>query len=122
MLNFSRITQRRLCRFLFPLASLFWLISCTSYRTTPILDSQGNDIPESIANLEKIRLGNADQWILVQGYNVHNPILLKLHGGPGQADAYDLNADIASHRAQACVVLPGTRSVTQTVRFPLNVL
>lgn len=35
-----------------------------------------------ISILEKVNLGNLDQWILVRG-NEDNPIILFLHGGPG---------------------------------------
>ena len=37
----------------------------------------------SIATLEKWRIGGADQWILARAESVSNPLLLYLHGGPG---------------------------------------
>jgi pimeloyl-ACP methyl ester carboxylesterase len=37
----------------------------------------------SIATLEKVRIGGADQWILERSENIDNPIVLFLHGGPG---------------------------------------
>ena len=37
----------------------------------------------NINSLEKITLGNVEQWILIKGENISNPILLFLHGGPG---------------------------------------
>jgi len=58
---------------------------CASVSTQLIRDKKGNIIPESIASLEKVKLGGMDQWILIRGNDVSNPILLWLHGGPGSA-------------------------------------
>jgi pimeloyl-ACP methyl ester carboxylesterase len=46
-------------------------------KTPPI---QGD---HSIATLEKVRIGNADQWLLLRGHDRTKPVLLFLHGGPG---------------------------------------
>ena len=37
----------------------------------------------SIAALEKVRIGDCDQWILERSQDVTNPVVLFLHGGPG---------------------------------------
>lgn len=52
----------------------------------PILGANGRPLPGSIATLQKVRLGGHDQWLEIRGYNVHNPVLLYLSGGPGQSD------------------------------------
>jgi pimeloyl-ACP methyl ester carboxylesterase len=62
--------------------------------TRPIGDEQGNMLHKGIAVLEKISLGGMDQWMLLRGNDISNPVLLWLHGGPGSsqmplAHAYD---------------------------------
>jgi hypothetical protein len=53
--------------------------------TPPITDADGNEVPGSIAVLEKVTPGGLEQWILIRGTNAANPVLLWLHGGPGAA-------------------------------------
>jgi pimeloyl-ACP methyl ester carboxylesterase len=55
-----------------------------AYATTPpITDAQGGVVPGSIATLEKVKLGDSEQWVSIRGRDVNNPILLFLAGGPG---------------------------------------
>ncbi|MDI6706042.1 MAG: alpha/beta hydrolase [Bacillota bacterium] len=61
----------------------FWALSPGS--TPAIKDEQGNVPADSIASLDKVDIGGMDQWILVRGKDVSNPVLLWLHGGPGAA-------------------------------------
>lgn len=62
------------------------LLGCTSRSTAPITGTDGRPARGSIASLEPIRLGGAEQWILIRGRDADKPLLLKLHGGPGQAE------------------------------------
>jgi len=55
--------------------------------TPPILGGDGKPLPNSIASLEKVRLGGVDQWLIIRGQDVNNPVLLFLSGGPGGSEA-----------------------------------
>jgi pimeloyl-ACP methyl ester carboxylesterase len=52
--------------------------------TPPILGSNGRPLPNSIADVQYIKLSGVEQWVMIRGSNVtDNPILILLHGGPG---------------------------------------
>lgn len=38
---------------------------------------------DSIAEIRYCRLGGLDQWVMIRGESVANPLLILLHGGPG---------------------------------------
>jgi len=52
-------------------------------RTTPQFTENGKALKESIAVIEKVKINELEQGLLIRGRNVNNPILLILHGGPG---------------------------------------
>ncbi|MFM9949370.1 MAG: alpha/beta fold hydrolase [Saprospiraceae bacterium] len=54
--------------------------------TPPIVDANGKPIPHSIAVLEKVKLGDAEEWISIRGKDSRNPVLLYLAGGPGGSE------------------------------------
>jgi pimeloyl-ACP methyl ester carboxylesterase len=64
---------------LFGLLLFLWF---TPGRTPTIM---GRD---SIARLERVRVGGVNQWLLIRGTNVYHPVLLFLHGGPGMPAMY----------------------------------
>jgi pimeloyl-ACP methyl ester carboxylesterase len=45
--------------------------------------TERSDPANAIAVLEKLSIGESDQWILERSENTDNPIILFLHGGPG---------------------------------------
>src|SRR5882724_13423167 len=39
--------------------------------------------PNGVERLEKVRIGEIDQWVSIRGADRRNPVLLYIHGGPG---------------------------------------
>ena len=54
--------------------------------TTAFRGADGHLLPNSVAGVEYVRLGGIDQWVMVRGENVANPLLIVLHGGPGMSE------------------------------------
>jgi pimeloyl-ACP methyl ester carboxylesterase/membrane protease YdiL (CAAX protease family) len=55
-------------------------------RTRPFRGPDGQVLLNSVAEATYLRLGGVDQWVLVRGENVNNPLLIVLHGGPGMSE------------------------------------
>ena len=55
-------------------------------KTPPVLGPHGEVVPTSIAEAGYVRLGGLEQWMMIRGENVANPVLVVLHGGPGFSD------------------------------------
>lgn len=51
------------------------------FRTPPIPGKR-----ESIAVVEKVRIGGIDQWLMIRGEDRANPVVLFLHGGAGTSE------------------------------------
>ena len=65
--------------------------------TPPILGENGNTKPNSITSMEFVEIGGIQQWIMIRGHDLNNPLLLLLHGGPGSAEsplAYKFQRDL----------------------------
>ncbi len=53
---------------------------------TPKIKRGRKIIAESVAEIKKIRIGGVEQSILIRGNNINNPVILFLHGGPGNSE------------------------------------
>jgi hypothetical protein len=65
------------------LGIIIFLFAVSPGKTSPIIDSNGNPIQNSIAVIEKPIIGGIPQGIIIRGENINNPVLLYVHGGPG---------------------------------------
>jgi len=52
-------------------------------KTRPFRGPHGEPVPGSIAETHYLRLGGLDQWVMIRGESIANPLLILLHGGPG---------------------------------------
>jgi len=57
-------------------------------KTPPHRDLEGRVLPDSIAEAHYVNLGGLDQWMLIRGENLNNPLLILLHGGPGFSETH----------------------------------
>lgn len=68
--------------------------------TPAILGADGQNLPGSIASLEKVKLGGVDQWLIIRGHDVNKPVLLFLSGGPGASESARVlrfNSELEKH-------------------------
>lgn len=59
----------------------------SSQKPEPIVDSMGNTPPNSIAIIHDTIINGASQRLTIRGHNKSNPVLLRVHGGPGEPHA-----------------------------------
>jgi pimeloyl-ACP methyl ester carboxylesterase len=55
-------------------------------KTPPFRAPKGKILPGSIAEINYLRLGGLDQWVMMRGESITNPALILLHGGPGLSE------------------------------------
>ncbi len=56
--------------------------------TPKIQRERGRVGSEPVASLEQVQIGGIPQWVLIRGQDRKNPIVLFLHGGPGNPSMY----------------------------------
>lgn len=64
-------------------------------RTTPKIEGI-----KAVSELKKIIIGGVEEWLLIRGENINNPLLLLVHGGPGAAQIgfnRDYQQDLEKH-------------------------
>ena len=54
--------------------------------TPPVMGRDGRPVPGGIADMATVRLGGADQTVMIRAADPDKPVLLYLSGGPGQSD------------------------------------
>ncbi len=55
-------------------------------KTPAFRNAWGRKIAGSVAEAGAISIGGIDQWVLIRGRSVDNPLLIILHGGPGSPE------------------------------------
>ena len=65
------------------ITSLFGSILRIGRTSTPAMET-----PNGIAELQRIDLNGYPQWLLIRGQDVSRPVLLFLHGGPGESNMW----------------------------------
>ena len=76
-------------------------ISRLAYRSY-LRSSTQLETPNGISSLEEITLGGVKQWIFIRGADQKNPVLIFLHGGPGEpvmgmSSSRHLDAELIKH-------------------------
>lgn len=68
--------------------------------TPPFRSSTGEALPGSIAEMHRMKLGGVEQSVTIRGRSANAPILIWLHGGPGQDETglwRRFNASLEDH-------------------------
>ena len=94
MKRVKRVLRNTIVFLLSIMVLLFFVLQFVSPKETPpFLNSEGNLIDNSIAEIKDIEINGVKQRILIRGKDMSNPILLHLHGGPGGPDRPLMNRE-----------------------------
>ncbi|HEU4540914.1 MAG TPA: alpha/beta fold hydrolase [Jiangellaceae bacterium] len=63
---------------------LWW----SSGEARPFLGRDGKPLPGSISDKIRVEINGVEQGMFIRGMDVHNPVLLLVHGGPGMPDYF----------------------------------
>ena len=55
-------------------------------KTPPFRGPKDKILPRSISEINYLRLGGLDQWVMIRGESLNTLPLILLHGGPGFSD------------------------------------
>lgn len=89
---------------LLAVSALAVLLSQWYATTPPILGADGQPLPGSIAQLERVELNGRSQWITIRGQDETKPVLLFLAGGPGGSQLAATRKMLAGLEADFVVV------------------
>jgi proline iminopeptidase len=68
------------------LGLLIFLYAVSPGTTSEFKDIHGKNIENSVVKMEYLKIGGVQQFVLIRGKNRNNPVLLILHGGPGNPE------------------------------------
>ena len=54
--------------------------------TSPVVDANGNKLPNSISEITNVEIGGIDQYLIIRGADTSKPVILFVHGGPGSPE------------------------------------
>jgi proline iminopeptidase len=66
----------------------------------PVTDGAGRPVEGSLAAWEPVNIGGLRQWLAIRGRDPTNPVLLFVHGGPGDPETallFHFNKDLSDH-------------------------
>jgi pimeloyl-ACP methyl ester carboxylesterase len=62
------------------------LLAWSPGRPQPFLDAKGKPLPGAVSEKIHIEINGVEQGMFIKSKNVHNPVLLFVHGGPGMPE------------------------------------